>query len=199
MHLRAPPAQASGVSTSVNFNQTDWAAFNPSKLSQMNDEEKVALAEQLCEMHRVKAESSAVTITIEDKSMLEKIPFIETVGAIHEASKERMMSILKLHPLKKDGVVFNKGDPGDSMYFVIEGICGVFLADGKKVAEMGPGRYFGEVALRESHGKRTATIKCQTEARLASITRAQFQMLCKDHPELNAVLGSSHGKYTKLS
>jgi hypothetical protein len=187
---------ASGISTSVNFNQTDWAAFNPSKLSSMNKEEKVALAEQLCEMHRAKAESSVCTFTDGDKRSLELFPFVQAIAAIHEASKERMMSILKLTQMKEDSVIFNKGDPGDSMYFVLEGTLGVYVANGKrKVAEMGAGRYFGEVALRESHGKRTATIKCQTDARLAVITRTQFQMLCNDHPELNAVLGSTDAKY----
>jgi CRP-like cAMP-binding protein len=77
-------------------------------------------------------------------------------------------------------VLFSQGDPGDSMFAVIEGELDV-IVDGALVDHIGVGRIFGEVALVE-HSPRTATMVASTDCVLARVDQRQFTFMVHETP-----------------
>lgn len=77
-------------------------------------------------------------------------------------------------------MVFRQGDAGDLVYSIIAGEADVIReeADGSErlLATMGPGEYFGEMALI-SEAPRTATVRARTALDAVSMGRADFTTL----------------------
>jgi CRP-like cAMP-binding protein len=66
-------------------------------------------------------------------------------------------------------------------FFVIEdGLAEVRLA-GERIAELGPGDFFGEIALVET-GRRTATVTATRPLRVIAMTRQEFSRMQRDMP-----------------
>ena len=75
-----------------------------------------------------------------------------------------------------------EGDRGREFFVIISGEVEV-RRKGRKVATLGPGTYFGEIALL-SHKPRTATVTAVTPLRLLVIADRQFVDLLDTMPEL---------------
>ena len=67
------------------------------------------------------------------------------------------------------------GAPGTGMFFVVEGTVEVEAPEG--VRELGPGEFFGELALLTDKGKRTARTREKTPVRCIAVDRAAFDTL----------------------
>jgi CRP-like cAMP-binding protein len=68
-------------------------------------------------------------------------------------------------------------------FFVIEHGNATVSIDGKIVRTLGPGEYFGEIALIDS-GPRSATIVASTDLRCQGITAWEFRPFIEQHPEV---------------
>jgi CRP-like cAMP-binding protein len=69
-------------------------------------------------------------------------------------------------------VVFNQGDVGDR-YYVIESGSAEVIGDGRRVATLGPGEGFGEIALMR-RVPRTATVRAADQLRLQALRSDHF-------------------------
>ena len=84
---------------------------------------------------------------------------------------------------------FNEGDAITTQgksgigFFVIEGGNATVSIDGKMVRTLGPGEYFGEIALIDS-GPRSATIVATTDLSCQGITAWEFRPFIEQHPEV---------------
>ena len=92
----------------------------------------------------------------------------------------RVGNIAEMIELKPDQVVFQQGQPGDSMYVVVSG--SVRLSKGEKlVAELGKGHHFGEMALVD-RSVRSLTATAAEPTRLVVISRKDFYEIIKREP-----------------
>ena len=84
--------------------------------------------------------------------------------------------------LDAGAVLFREGDAGAEMYVVLEGSV-VLSRDGRELATMGAGAYFGEMTLL-TRAPRSATATAATPVRLAVINQGNFDLLVRENPVL---------------
>jgi CRP/FNR family transcriptional regulator, cyclic AMP receptor protein len=84
--------------------------------------------------------------------------------------------------------IFREGDPGDSIYLIAQGTVEVLLEPRSDTEEqipvttMAPTSTFGELTLVEENGRRTASVRCRTDAQLVRLGRDRLFRLCNDYP-----------------
>ena len=112
-------------------------------------------------------------------SKLAKVPIFSEctkreLNIIARASKEV--------PHKAGTVIAREGERGIGLFLILEGDCRVSIG-GKTKAKLGPGDFFGEVALLDG-GPRTATVTATDDVRLLGITGWVFRGLLMEHPSI---------------
>lgn len=83
---------------------------------------------------------------------------------------------------KEGAVIAREGERGIGLFLILEGQCDVSVG-GKSKAKLGPGDFFGEVALLDG-GPRTATVTATTPVTLVGITGWVFRGLLMEHPSI---------------
>lgn len=78
--------------------------------------------------------------------------------------------------------IVRRGEPADAMFFIIAGDLEVEVQPPRR---LGPGQYFGEIALLQD-AVRTATVTALTECQLLTLAAADFRRLLDAHPDLRA-------------
>jgi len=114
------------------------------------------------------------------------------VVAAAETALERELSTLLMHgsqkpkirSLKAGECLAAQGDPGSSLFLVLDGILDVSV-DGRKLDDLGPGAVVGERAILES-SPRTATLTAVTAVKVAeapadALDRAALAELAQGH------------------
>jgi CRP-like cAMP-binding protein len=82
-----------------------------------------------------------------------------------------------------------QGTPGHEFYLVMSGQAAV-RRNGRKVATLGPGAYFGELALLD-RGPRSASVVAESEVELAVIGQREFLGVLNEVPSVSLKLLSS--------
>ncbi len=89
---------------------------------------------------------------------------------------------------QQDEVIFDEGEDGQAIYFVLAGkvtICRQGQPASGRIAELGPGNFFGELALLDN-SPRAAQARAATACSLGVFFRMDFQELL----ETNALTAS---------
>lgn len=84
--------------------------------------------------------------------------------------------------VKAGKVIVEENKPGHEFFLILDGTATV-RANKKKLAELGPGQYFGELALLD-HGPRTATVTADTDMTLAVLGQREFVGVLEGVPGL---------------
>src|SRR5262249_57463304 len=109
-----------------------------------------------------------------DVATLRSVPLFSSLDS--KATAE-LGEFLTIHDYPKAATIFRKGDPGDSMYLIDVGKVRITItdADGAAVtlAELGPGDFFGDMAMLDGQGRSANAIAPQ-DAPLAQLTRTTF-------------------------
>ena len=76
-----------------------------------------------------------------------------------------------------------EGEPGDALFIIIEGTASVHRSDTTEVIEVGPGSYFGELAILDG-GTRSATVRADSKVKVAVLGIRMFRTLLREVPDL---------------
>ncbi len=121
---------------------------------------------------------------------LKKIPFFNSLA-------DEDIFIIHKTCVKKDcnagEIIFSEGDPGDSLYIVVEGSVEIWKDYNHPEADLlsvyGPGQLFGELALIDD-SPRSATVVARQDCRLLSISRHDFEIITRSNPISKSIMKS---------
>lgn len=100
--------------------------------------------------------------------------------------------MLRGRPVRVDEVIAREGDQVEAFYLVEAGTFTITLNFGgeeREVARVGPGEFFGEVALLGESG-RMATVRAVTDGQLLTVSAADFRGILSEVPELAEMVRS---------
>jgi CRP-like cAMP-binding protein len=117
--------------------------------------------------------------------MLNRVHFLE---GLTTAQLNTILPCALLCSCARGEAVFRQGDEGDAFYLIHTGKVAVqagrgILRTARTVAELGPGDYFGEVALLYPT-VRTATVVCLEPTSLFTFTATDFAYIMAECPGL---------------
>jgi CRP/FNR family transcriptional regulator, cyclic AMP receptor protein len=76
-----------------------------------------------------------------------------------------------------------EGEIGQEFFVIVDGEVSV-TKDGQELRKLGPGDFFGEIALIWESPRRTATVTASTPLRFFVLTRQSFRSLIGHHPDI---------------
>jgi len=120
--------------------------------------------------------------------MPEAVPYVEHLKKVPIFSKlpakelEYIARSVKERVYESGTVIVKEGDPGLGFFLITEGRVDVSHKD-HRIRGMGPGEFFGEMALMEE-APRSATVTALERTRCLQLVRWDFRALLKEHPDL---------------
>jgi CRP-like cAMP-binding protein len=117
----------------------------------------------------------------------EKLDLLGSIPLFSGFDKHRLQRLGMLADevdLPAGKVLMRQGESGADMMVIVSGSVAV-ERDGALLNTLGPGDFFGEIALLAS-GPRTATVTTQEPSRLLVITHREFHSMMDEFPELAA-------------
>jgi MFS family permease len=103
---------------------------------------------------------------------IERLRAVPIFAPLPEATIEQLAGELEEVGVPAGETIFRQGDDGDRFYVVDDGSVEV-IADGKPPVELGPGDFFGEIALLREV-PRTASVRARTDVRLYALDSDSF-------------------------
>jgi CRP-like cAMP-binding protein len=108
------------------------------------------------------------------------------LAGIPEEDARQVLSIARRRTFARREVVFHHGDPADSLHLVHSGRFAVRiqtpLGDTVMLSLLGPGEAFGEIALLDGVGPRSATVVALEKAETRAIHKIDFDALVSAIP-----------------
>jgi CRP/FNR family cyclic AMP-dependent transcriptional regulator len=105
----------------------------------------------------------------------ERADFLKRVTLFADCSKDELSNVAartREQHLPSGSVIVQQGTRGDRFFVLAEGLAHVHV-NGQKVASIGAGSFFGEMALIE-RGPRSATVTAELPVRLLVIDEKDF-------------------------
>jgi CRP/FNR family cyclic AMP-dependent transcriptional regulator len=97
-------------------------------------------------------------------------------------SLESLARSMRERTYEPGAVIVRQGDPGVGFFLITDGVVEV-SHDGHHVRDLGPGEFFGEMALMEER-PRSATVTAKERTRCLQLVRWDFRAVLKENPDL---------------
>ena len=123
-------------------------------------------------------DAGAAAPAAEELRVLASVPIFAPLPG---GSLEHLASRLVPLRVNAGNAIVREGDAGDRFYIVADGDLDV-SQDGMVISELGPGGYFGEIALLRDT-TRTASVTARTDAVLYALDREEFLAAVTGHPQ----------------
>jgi CRP/FNR family transcriptional regulator len=116
------------------------------------------------------------------KDIADRLADVPLFSGCSKRDLETIARIVKELDHPAGSVVAKEGEPGIGLFLILEGTADVSVG-GRKKATLGPGDFFGEIALLDG-GPRTATVTATSDLRLYGLTEWVFRGVLKEHPAI---------------
>jgi CRP/FNR family transcriptional regulator, cyclic AMP receptor protein len=117
-------------------------------------------------------------------AIIDDLPFLQFVAGNGQGE---FAKILRPVNLSQGETIFCQGDPGKSLYFVVSGRVKFTIrhdsGESSLFEEIGPGQFFGEVAMFTLYGQRTATAVVTEDLKAYELNREDLLDHMRNHPE----------------
>ena len=114
---------------------------------------------------------------------IDELRELPLLSGLSEAGLERVAACSAEVDAPKGQVLALPEDPGTGMFLIREGNVAVELRSG--MLALGPGDFFGELALLVPEGARVARVRATTDVRCLSIPREDFAALVESEPSFS--------------
>jgi len=112
-------------------------------------------------------------------SVLKSVPLF---GSLSRGELSDVVSLAREELFSPGQDIVTEGQPGGPFFCISEGRADLIVHD-RKLRELGPGSYFGEMALFEG-GARSATVRATTHVKALAITSWNFLALLQGNWEI---------------
>jgi CRP/FNR family cyclic AMP-dependent transcriptional regulator len=117
-----------------------------------------------------------------DADSIERLRRVPLFSACSNRELRAIAGVVKEVRHPKGTVIAREGDPGVGLFVIVDGTAEVTIG-GKRMAKLGPGDFFGEIALLDG-GPRSATVTATTDLKLLGLTEWVFRGLLQEHPSI---------------
>nr|WP_144294356.1 cation:proton antiporter [Rhodoligotrophos appendicifer] len=138
-----------------------------------------ALTQELNEVRRA-AESRENERGLQAQQMVEKFPIF---AGLDPEKRQELLMLFKPRSAEPGKKIIRVGDRADAMYFISSGSVQVSVGD--KTIKLGPGDFFGEMALL-SGTRRTADVTATDYCQFLTLSVRDFRQFIARHPQLKA-------------
>ncbi len=124
---------------------------------------------------------------------------VPLLAGLDKRTLERVAEQGKRRTYAQGEAIISQDAPASALYIILRGHVAVERGQGDApslVGEMGPGDFFGELALIEEHA-RSATVRATEETECILFVAWEFTALLKEHPAIavpimNALIARIH-------
>ncbi len=145
----------------------------------------IPLALPIRAVHRYEAPSQRLP---EPEEIRRCLAGIDILSPIAPEVQQTIADAARIHIYSKGETIIRRGAEGDSMFIVHEGSVSV-RADDVEIARLGPGDFFGEMALLTGE-RRAADVVARTDVVAVEIAREALRPVLQDLPELAAAISA---------
>src|SRR5882762_4401600 len=112
--------------------------------------------------------------------VIELLHSMDIFAELPDEELSKIARLLKEHKVRENDLVFAQGDPGDSLYIVLQGRVRIATSDSygreRVLAFYGPGEFFGDMAVLTG-APRSAAASASTDLRLLQLRKDDFDAL----------------------
>ncbi len=104
------------------------------------------------------------------------------LGALPPEMREKLLSAGEEHVFGEGDTVIRQGERGADAFVILSGRARV-VRDGQEMARLGPGQFFGEVAMLDGR-PRTADVVAESQLRCIALSRETIRRALRSEPDL---------------
>ena len=117
------------------------------------------------------------------EAQLKEVPFFSTLSKRELTMVAQQIDEIDVAPGR---VLAREGDLGHEFFVIVDGTADVTRGEAR-LAELGPGDFFGEMALVDEE-RRTATVTATSPMRVLVMTRQAFRAIDRSMPAVHATI-----------
>jgi CRP-like cAMP-binding protein/ferredoxin-like protein FixX len=128
-----------------------------------------------------------IEATYRQRILNSQLKNVHVFADLTEGDLDALKEMASIHVFKKGEVIFSEGDPADAFYLILFGFVKVSANTSrgvKNLAYLKGEQHFGEVALLEEKGRRTASVTAINRTHLVKISREDFVAYLGSRPDL---------------
>lgn len=118
--------------------------------------------------------------TVSTKDVLARVPLL---AGLDRRALQQLAKQMKDRTFRAGEEALVEGTSGVGFFIVLDGSATVSIG-GRKVRKLGPGDWFGEIALLTTDSVRTATVTADTDLKCVGLTAWEFRPFLVEHPEI---------------